>query len=48
MSPSRSIASFEGIGDEDEFFFPAIFQNSDAISPSLFFIFQSEKYNQIA
>jgi hypothetical protein len=44
---SRSIASFKGIEDEDEFFFAAIFQNSDAISISLFFIFQSEKYNQI-
>jgi hypothetical protein len=35
ISPSPSI---EGIEDEDEFFFGAIFQNSDAISPSLFFI----------
>jgi hypothetical protein len=35
ISPSPSI---EGIEDEDEFFFAAIFQNSDAISLSLFFI----------
>jgi hypothetical protein len=45
ISPSPS---FEGIEDEDNFFFAAIFQNSDAISPSLFFILQSIKNNDIA
>jgi hypothetical protein len=45
MSPSRAIASFEGIEDEDDFFFAIIFQNSNAISSSLFDIFQSITLN---
>jgi hypothetical protein len=43
MSLSLSIVSFEGMEDKDNFFFATIFQNSNAISPFFFFIFQSVK-----